>query len=525
MFFRFLPAAVLISIVIFLPLTDEKNLSRNEVPAAYDWLQFGGNAQHDSANYVESIITPANVSQLKMQFHVKLPDVADGAPSYLSQSMVNSVGHDVLFLTTRDGHLLAVDAHTGQMLWSKHYGPGNCITNNAGDGIPCYTTSSPAIDPNRQFVYSYGLDGNVHKVKVADGQEVLGDGWPELSTLKGFDEKESSALSIATAKNGVSYLYAVDAGYPSYAADHPGDEGDYQGHVTTVNLATGAQTVFNATCSDQAVHFVEKGGLPDCSNVQSAIWGRPGVVYDADTDKIYMTTGNGVFNETNHSWGDTLFALNPDGTGLHGNPLDSYTPLTFDQDAATDLDMGSSSPVILPPVVGSPLPHLALQTGKDAQVRLLNLDNLSNHPGGPQPGNLGGALADIDIPQGGEVHTQPAIWKYEADGSVWVFITTESTGTSALQIKFDGKAWHIVPMWANTISGTSPIVANGVLYYAGEDKTFYAFEPFTGTLLWKTPLGSVHWESPVIANGWLYITDNYRYLTAYALPNSPGSFR
>jgi outer membrane protein assembly factor BamB len=360
---------------------------------------------------------------------------------------------------------------------------------------------------------------------VTDGQEILGDGWPELSTLKAFDEKESSALSIATAQNGTSYLYATHAGYPDYGPGHPGDEGDYQGHVTTINLATGAQTVFNAACSDQAVHFVEKGGLPDCFNVQSSIWGRPGVVYDASTDKIYMTTGNGVFNETNHSWGDTLFELNPDGTGLNGNPLDSYTPPTFEQDATMDLDMGSSSPAILPPVSGSPLLHLAVQTGKDGQVRLLNLDNLSNHVGGAQPGNLAGALADIDLPQGGEVHTQPAVWKYGADGSVWVFITTESTGVSALQVKFDGKGWRIVPMWKNTIPGTSPLLANGILYYAGEDKTFYAFDPLTGTLLWKTPLGRIHWESPVIANGWLYITDSDRYLTAYSLPKSPGSIR
>ena len=70
------------------------------------------------------------------------------------------------------------------------------------------------------------------------------------------------------------------------------------------------------------------------------------------------------------------------------------------------------------------------------------------------------------------------------------------------------------------VPGVSPLIADGVLYYAGEDKMFYAFSPLTGKLLWKTPIGSIHWESPIVANGWLYITDTDGYLTGYALPDS-----
>jgi hypothetical protein len=74
---------------------------------------------------------------------------------------------------------------------------GSRRINNGGS--TCYATSSPAIDPRRQFVYSYGLDGKVHKYAVGSGNEVLTGGWPETTTLKGFDEKGSAALSIATA--------------------------------------------------------------------------------------------------------------------------------------------------------------------------------------------------------------------------------------------------------------------------------------------------------------------------------------
>src|SRR5262249_35422222 len=155
---------------------------------------------------------------------------------------------DLLFVTTKPGDLVALDASTGSQIWIQHNPAGSCLINNVGSA--CYTTASPAVDPNLQYVYSYGLDGKVHKYQVADGTEITTGGWPELATLKDFDEKGSSALSIATARNGTSYLYVTNAGYP-------GDAGDYQGHLTAINLVTGAQTFFNSLCSNQAVHFVE----------------------------------------------------------------------------------------------------------------------------------------------------------------------------------------------------------------------------------------------------------------------------
>src|SRR5438876_10437937 len=255
---------------------------------AYDWLQFGGDAQHSGRNTAETVITPSNVSSLTKKYHVTLLGTADGAPVFLETVSTPLGTKDLLFVTTRDGRIIALDAQTGSQVWTHQYGPGTCQINRTGG--PCYTTSSPAIDPNRQYVYSYGLDGNVHKYQVGDGAEIITGGWPQLTTLKGFDEKGSSALAIATS-NGTSYLYVVHGGYP-------GDNGDYQGHVTAINLGTGAQKVFNAACSDQAVHFKRFADQvpPTCSTPRNAIWSRPGVIYDAGTNRIFMGTGNGVYD-------------------------------------------------------------------------------------------------------------------------------------------------------------------------------------------------------------------------------------
>src|SRR5262249_55201584 len=144
---------------------------------------------------------------------------------------------DLLFLTTKAGHIVALDAATGATVWSHQ--PST---------TPRYTTSSPAVDPNRLYVYSYGLEGRVHKYQVGDGTEITTAGWPERGTHKPGVEKCSPPLSIAVTDSGAVYLYVANGGYP-------GDAGDYQGHITAINLATGAQNVFNADCSDQTVHF------------------------------------------------------------------------------------------------------------------------------------------------------------------------------------------------------------------------------------------------------------------------------
>ena len=475
------------------------------VPSPYDWLQFGFDSKHSGNDALETWITPNTVASLQMLFQVPLPNVADGAPAFLAGVTTPGGKRDLVFVTTKAGHIIALDAHTGAPMWSHQYGPGSCISSNGG---VCYTTSSPAIDPNRQYVYSYGLDGYVHKYAVGDGTETTTGGWPELTSLKPWNEKGSSALAIATAQNGTSYLYVAHAGYP-------GDRGDYQGHVTAINLADGSQNVFNAVCSDQAVHFVETPGTPDCAQVQTAIWARPGVVYDPAIDKIFMATGNGTFAPASHAWGDTVFSLNPDGTGSGGNPLDTWTPTNYQQLQNGDADIGSTAPAILPPSSGK-YSHLGVQSGKDGVLRLLNLDDLS---GQGATGHTGGEVFSMNMPIGGGVYTTPAVWVNPDDNSTWVFIANGyNSGLAALKLVIDGSGNPSLQTQWTRSGGTSPIVANGILFFA-RSNLISALDPTSSSLLWSdNHIGGIHWESPIVASGILYITDESGHLTAYAAP-------
>ena len=464
---------------------------------AANWPQFGFDQQHSSNNASDAIINASNVGSLQRIFQVTLPDLTDSAPVYQRGVATASGAHDLLFVTTYSGQLVALDAHTGKQIWMQQAANG-----------PRYTTSSPALDPSGKFVYSYGLDGYAHKYQVGDGVEVKGGGWPELATLKPAVEKGSSALAIATTRSGVSYLYVSNGGYP-------GDAGDYQGHLTVINLASGAQTVFNANCSNLAIHFVEGGtaGVNDCAHVQTAIWSRPGIVYDPDTDRIYFTTGNGDFTAASggYEWGDSVLALNPEGTSNGGLPLDSYTPPEFQQLADSDTDLGGTSPALMAAPAGSKYPHLAVQAGKDGKLRLINLDNMSGAGGA---GHVGGELQILAVPQGGEVLPQPATWSNPADGSSWLFVVNAS-GAAGLKLTQSGGNPQLSAVWQRGSGGTSPIVVGGVLYYAA-DGHIYALDPTSGQPLWSDSIGGIHWQSPIVADGTLYITDAADHLTAYA---------
>lgn len=119
--------------------------------SAYDWPQFDGNAAHSGDNTAESTLNTTNVSGLTRLFHVGLPDTADGAPAYLSAVSAPGGARDLAYVTTRAGDLVALDAHSGQQVWIQHNpAPGGCGIN--GGSTPCYTTSSPAIDPARRHL-------------------------------------------------------------------------------------------------------------------------------------------------------------------------------------------------------------------------------------------------------------------------------------------------------------------------------------------------------------------------------------
>lgn len=461
-------------------------------PSHPDLLQF--------AAAPTSGIQRENVAQLQATWQVPIPEQSDGAPLFVTGVPTGGTTRDLLIVETNQGRVVALDPKNGQTLWQT--------TPPAGVR---WTTSTPAVDPQKQFVYAYCLDGYIHKYAIGDGRESSGNNWPQLVTTKTEVEKGSSAIRIATAANGHTYLYMPTAAYPD-----PGDAGDYQGHVTTIDLGQGTQNVFNAACSDKLFHLLESFDEHDCEQQQSGIWARAGVIYDPSLDRIFATVGNGVYDAASggFNWGSSVVAMRPDGSTDGGVPLDSYTPDEYQMLTDQDLDLSASAIEILPTETSSRYPHLGVQIGKDGVLRLLNLADLSGYG---EPRHVGGELTKLQgLPW---VLTRPVALRNPDNATTSIYVTNSQAMLAFDVVEHADKTMEFVQKWSFSNGGTSPVLANGILFYATEHQ-LYGVDSLTGQLLWQNNLiGAVHWETPIVAGSSLFICDGDHQVWRFDVPD------
>jgi outer membrane protein assembly factor BamB len=474
------------------PAQEISEAARAQISSA-SWLIFGKNPAAGEVDTAERAITSTTVSQLHKGWTVTLPDLADERPILVRHlAWPDGTLRDALYMTTDNGTLIALDAATGVQLWAVT--PKN--TN------PKYTKASPAADPIHGLIYSYGLDGKVHRFRLTTGQEVQGNGWPVRVTSMPLSEKVSSALNLAG-----DYLYVTTA---SFSGDAP----PYQGHVVVINVNTGARHIFNSLCNDHT-HILALG---ECHENGGGIWARPGVVVDPVTGNVLFTVSDGTFNanQGGADWGDSVIEMTPSGAKV----VDSYTPENYAIEAFQNRDLGSVAPTLLPLIPQSRTPLLAVQAGKEGLLRLLDRRNLSGQGG---PGHVGGELQTLMIPNGCPVFSQPLAWQDPATGAVWLFVA-DSCHMDGYQVLTSAQGVTTLHLsWSVAETATSPILAGGVLF-AATSRALLALDPQSGRTLWSSALpaargdiGTIHWESPIVVDGRIYCPDESNHLTMYYL--------
>jgi hypothetical protein len=430
--------------------------------SASDWQRFGLTPDRRNAS-ADGGIRASDLSHLKRRV-VRLDGTVDSSPIYLQRVLVDGRRHDLLVVTTTYGKTLAIDAATGRILW--RFVPRGIA---AWQGSARITTATPVADPNRRYVYAASPDGLVHKLAVGSGHEQRG--WPVRVTYLPSREKLPSALNFSRG------LVLVTTG--GYYGDIP----PYQGHVVSIAAASGRiVNVASSLCSDRR-RLIRPSSCPASG---AAIWGRAGVVVEPGTGNLLVATGNGPWNGRTN-WGDSVLELSPDA----GRLLQAYTPADQAKLESRDLDLGSTSPALLPVLPGGP--RLAVQGGKDGLLRLLDLDRLNGRSASPAP-VTGGELQTIDAPGKSDVLTAPAVWR--GGGRTWVFVAT-GAGTGAYELV--GNRLHKV--WENGTAGTSPIVAGGLVYvYDPGGGGLNVYRPASSRPLAMLPAGRGHWNSPIVAD-------------------------
>ena len=391
--------------------------------------------------------------------------------------------------------LYALNSAKGKTVWSRSTGgPSRC------------STSGPVADPSGKWVYAAGLDGKLHKYASGTGKEAVDKHWPRKVTLMPDVEKVSANLTVHH-----GYLYATTSGFI-------GDQGHYEGHLVTINLASGSAHVFNSLCSNIKQLLGPTPGRSNyCSDVESGLFGRGQGVSDPTNHDVYIVSGNGPWNgHTN--WGDSVLKLTADGSKL----VDAFTPVNQSDLANSDQDLGSTGPAILPAITsGGRSYHLLVQGGKGpacsscggVALRLLNRDDLSGHGA---PGQLGGDLITAQSPGGCEVLTAPGVWV--SPSHTIMVIYANDCGTAGYKVTSPSAGhFRLDRVWSNGSGGTTPVLHGGVLYVA-RGHSLTAYNPANGSVLGQTAaIGGIHWEYPLITGNRLYITDETGTVTAFAL--------
>ncbi|HLY30012.1 MAG TPA: PQQ-binding-like beta-propeller repeat protein, partial [Ktedonobacterales bacterium] len=119
------------------------------------------------------------------------------------------------------------------------------------------------------------------------------------------------------------------------------------------------------------------------------------------------------------------------------------------------------------------------------------------------------------------------IWKFDTSGAVgsspavangMVYIGSNDGSLYALDASTGSLMWEYQ---TGDVVHSSPTVANGMVYVGSNNSNVYALDTTTGSLVWKYQTGDIIDSSPTVANGTVYVGSNDGNL--YALDASTGS--
>jgi Bacterial Ig-like domain (group 2) len=341
--------------------------------------------QYDNArtgqNTDEIVLTPQNVNVQRFGKLVSYPvdGIIFAQPIYVANVMLpDNSHHNIVYVATTNDTVYAIDADSPSVgiIWQKSLAD----TAQGETAVPCADESActllgadvgiigtPAIAPATGTLYvdaASEINGNyyhkLHALDIATGDEKFGGPVTIQGSVPGvgeggdgttvtFDPHQHLQRPGLLFANGNVYI-----GFASYNDTRP-----YHGWIFAYDANTLQQVnIFNDT--------------PD--GYTGGIWqGAGGIAADA-SGNIYFVTGNGDFNADTggRDYGDSIIKLSPTLS-----MEDFFTPYNQNDLNIYDMDLGSSSPLLLPDQSGPNL-HLLVADGKGGEIYVVNRDNMGH---------------------------------------------------------------------------------------------------------------------------------------------------
>ena len=343
----------------------------------------------------EKILTPANVSGLKIQFQASLDGNVYAQPLCVENQAVHQNGGlvtaNLVLVATEHGSVYALDATTGVSYWQVSlidtgFSPipvtdpkAKCGHISPEESI----TSTPVIDRNagangRIFVVAMETAGvgiynyKLHALDLATGKDAL---TPTTISAKVSGSGPATTFTAIRERCRPGLLLLNGTLYLAFGAFCENQQ-HYSGWLLGYRESDLSQVaVFN----DNPNGSPPTAPLPDGAG--GGIW-QSGLGPATDGTYVYLLVGNGPFDQTlsggfpaNQDIGDSALKL-ATTNGL--SVSDYFTPFNVVMENTNDADLGSGGLVILPDIVDTNgnKHQLAVGTAKDRNIYVLDRNNL-----------------------------------------------------------------------------------------------------------------------------------------------------
>jgi hypothetical protein len=358
-------------------------------------------------NLNETVLTSGNVNvaQFGKIFSYPVDGQIYAEPLYAENVSVAGLGtHNVVYVATENDSLYAFDADgaSSTPLWQLSLIPaggqvlidadiGGCSNISPQVGI----TSTPVIDPLTNTIFlvarSKIVSGGVtsyyqylHAIDITSGIERAGSPvaiQASVSSNNGtvaFNPQMQNQRAGLFLDNGVVYI-----AWGSHCDILP-----YYGWLMGYQESTLQQVaVFNSAPNGQQAGIWQSGGPPAVD----------------ESGYIYLMIGNGTTdaNVGGSDWGEALAKFNPADLSV----ADYFLPSNFKTLNASDLDLGSGGPLLIPDQPNPPTKML-VAAGKQGMVYLVDQSNLGQY-------NANGNQVLQVLPAGTvpTAHSMPAYWQ------------------------------------------------------------------------------------------------------------------
>jgi hypothetical protein len=363
-----------------------------DAPADHDVTTFRGNAQrtgwfaheeHLSAGEITSAGFGLAWQSVELDRFNDKPAHLYAAPLYLDRLAITAPEaagtYRTVIAATSNAFVYAINAAAqgshaaGAILWRCCLGKP---AHGTDGGVPMGVLSTPVIDraAGRLYVCAAtsdepGRGWKLYALNLGDGHVL--PGWPvpinkDALNQPGINGNGPSSMGAQGATSQRSALLLSPSGKLVYIAFGAYGDG-IPGWLVAVNTATPG-----------IAHAFSSAPSPTGSN--GGIWGSAGLSMDAE-GSVYGVTGNsaGGSGDKTGVWGESLLRWGEpgkDGLKLNG----TYTPFNYDALDRADIDLGSSSALLIPELdpASTATPRLVAISGKQGNVYLVDRQKLAS---------------------------------------------------------------------------------------------------------------------------------------------------